>query len=213
MGGREGGKIAAGIAGALLLVAASNWMSGAIYKVNYLERPAYRISEAPAAPTVDLQALRRNWPQALGSPESRVQLLSYMRNMPREVAGPTPASLAVPAAAPEPPLDLATRMARADVMRGERSSRKCAACHTFETGGPNRVGPNLHGVVGRNIAASDGFSYSPVMIAAPGNWTAEELDSFLEKPAATMPGTRMGFIGLPNQQERADLIAYLGTLR
>jgi cytochrome c len=205
---REGGKIAAGVTAALLLVAISGWLGGLIYKVNYLDRPAYTISETPAL-TVDIGAVRRSWPQALGSDEERTRMLAYMRNMPKEIPGLVQTSVNVAPPAPEAPLDLATRMSRADLTRGERSSRKCAACHTFEAGGAARIGPPLHGVVGRNIASVGGFAYSPAMQGVPGTWTPEELDAFLEKPAGKVPGTIMGFVGIPNQQERADLIRYL----
>jgi cytochrome c len=103
-------------------------------------------------------------------------------------------------------------LASSDVKRGETAAKKCQACHTFEKGGPNRVGPNLWGVVGRNKASHAGFNYSAAMKAQKGNWTIEELNKFLHNPRADVPGTAMSFVGLPRGKERADVLAFLNTL-
>jgi len=100
----------------------------------------------------------------------------------------------------------------ASVERGENSGKKCLACHTFKKGEPNRVGPNLWGVVGRAHASVADFKYSPAMKAMTGNWSIAELNKFLSKPTGMVPGTSMTFIGLPRANERADVIAYLNTL-
>jgi len=114
-----------------------------------------------------------------------------------------------PAAAEEP---LPVRFASADVGRGENAAKKCAACHTFGKGEPNRVGPNLWGVVGRQKASAEGgFNYSAAMKAQKGNWTAEDLDRYLENPKAMVPGTNMTFAGIPRGKERADVITYLNS--
>jgi len=113
-----------------------------------------------------------------------------------------------PAAAEEP---LPVRFASADVGRGENAAKKCAACHTFGKGEPNRVGPNLWGVVGRQKASEAGFNYSAAMKAQKGNWTPEDLDVYLTNPKAMVPGTNMTFAGIPRGKERADLITYLNT--
>ena len=89
------------------------------------------------------------------------------------------------------------RFASADVGRGETSAKKCAACHTFDKGEPNRVGPNLWGVVGRPKASEAGFNYSAAMKAQKGNWTLDELDDYLANPKAMVPGTNMSFAGIP----------------
>jgi cytochrome c len=104
---------------------------------------------------------------------------------------------------------LPVRLASADVARGETSSKKCAACHTFGKGEPNRVGPNLWGVVGRQKASEAGFNYSAAMKAQKGNWTLEDLDKYLTNPRAVVPGTNMTFAGIPRGKERADLLAFL----
>jgi len=120
-----------------------------------------------------------------------------------------PGAPAAPAAQEVP---LAQRLANADVKRGETAVKKCQACHTFEKGGPNRVGPNLWGVLGRERASHAGFNYSAAMKAKGGTWTADDLDHFIHSPKGFIPGTTMGFAGVGRGTERADIIAYLNTL-
>ena len=102
-------------------------------------------------------------------------------------------------------------LASATVEKGEASAKKCAACHTFGKGEPNRVGPNLYGVVGRERASHAGVNYSAGMKAKPGKWTIEDLNAFLANPKGFIPGTSMTFAGLPRGSERADVIAYLNS--
>ena len=103
-------------------------------------------------------------------------------------------------------------LANADVGRGENSAKKCQACHTFTKGGRNMVGPNLWGVVGRKKGSHEGFSYSSGMQAKGGDWTYEDIDHMIFKPSAFIKGTKMAFVGLPKEPERADVIAYLRTM-
>ncbi len=105
-----------------------------------------------------------------------------------------------------------TLLASADPKKGETDAKKCQACHTLNKGGPNRVGPNLWGVVGRPRASEPGFNYSAAMKAKGGTWTFDELSKFLTNPRGYIPGTAMTFAGLPRGSERADVIAYLNTL-
>ncbi len=108
---------------------------------------------------------------------------------------------------------LPVRLAKASLQKGKAISKQCQACHTFEKGGPNRVGPNLWNVVdelrgtGRN-----GFNFSAAMKAKGGKWTFEELDKFLTDPRGYISGTAMTFAGIKNDQQRADVIDYLHTL-
>lgn len=119
---------------------------------------------------------------------------------------------AAAAAAPAPSEPIAVLLAKASTEKGEASAKKCAACHTFTKDGPNRVGPNLYGVVGRALASHAGFNYSAAMKAKGGEWTFDNLNHFLASPKGFIPGTAMGFAGLPRDSERADVIDYLRTL-
>ncbi|HZH29116.1 MAG TPA: cytochrome c family protein [Azospirillaceae bacterium] len=113
-------------------------------------------------------------------------------------------------AAPEP---IAPLLAAADAAAGQRGSRACAACHTFDKGGPSRVGPNLYDVVGRAHAGVAGFAYSDALKGKQAEpWDYEGLSAFLANPRAYAPGTKMNFAGIKSAQERANLIAWLRTL-
>jgi cytochrome c len=108
-----------------------------------------------------------------------------------------------------PPVE--TLLASATVEKGQAVAKQCAACHTFEKGGPNRVGPNLYGIVGANKAHLPNFNYSAAMKAKGGDWSLEELNKYLANPRGYVPGTNMTFAGLRDSQ-RADVIAYLNSL-
>ena len=108
--------------------------------------------------------------------------------------------------------DLATLLASADPAEGEKVFKKCKACHTAEQGGPNRVGPNLWGIVDRPKGGHEGFSYSDAITGLGGDWTYADLNAFLEKPKDYAPGTKMTFAGLKKPEDRAAVIAYLRTL-
>ncbi|MHA6287495.1 c-type cytochrome [Maricaulis sp. CAU 1757] len=110
------------------------------------------------------------------------------------------------------PVDYGLLLASADLGNGERAARRCAACHSFDEGGPNGVGPNLWNVVGSDIASGAGFAYSAALQGIEGNWTFEALDGFIENPSGWAPGTNMSFRGLGDQAMRIDLIAYLRSL-
>ena len=108
------------------------------------------------------------------------------------------------------PIEVLLASASAD--RGKQTARQCQACHTFEKGGPNRIGPNLWGVVDRPRASEAGFSYSDAMKKKGGKWTFDELNKFLTHPQGYIPGTHMTFAGLPRDSQRADVIDFLHTL-
>jgi cytochrome c len=114
------------------------------------------------------------------------------------------------AKAPEKPI--AELLAHADVTKGQATAKQCQACHTFEKGGPNRVGPNLWGIVGDERGKDrGGFNFSAAMKAKGGTWTFDELNKFLTDPRAYIPGTAMTFAGLSRDQQRADVIDFLRT--
>ncbi|MFG1477307.1 cytochrome c family protein [Xanthobacter sp. V4C-4] len=110
----------------------------------------------------------------------------------------------------EPPIE--ELFATASVEKGATVAKKCAACHNFAEGAGAKVGPDLYAVVGRDVASVDGFAYSAALKAKGGKWTPEALNAFLTNPKAAVPGTAMGFAGLPKGVDRANIIAYLNSL-
>jgi len=126
-----------------------------------------------------------------------------------EVAATEPAASGPAAKEPDEPIE--KLLASATVEKGANAAKKCAACHTFGKGEPNRVGPNLYGVVGRPKGTEAGFDYSAPMKSKGGNWSVDDLDKFLANPRGFVPGTKMSFAGLPRGSERADLIVFLNS--
>ncbi len=133
-------------------------------------------------------------------------------SFPVEVADTGGASDGDAGAVEEEGPSLAVLLASADIGKGERVARKCAACHTFEQGGANKVGPNLYGVIDRAKAQVAGFNYSNTLTTMGGVWDFATMDAFLEKPSRYAPGTSMSFAGLRKPGDRADMIAYLNSL-
>ncbi len=134
---------------------------------------------------------------------------------------PAPAAApatATPAAAPAGPdaAAIATAVAAlpapyngGDYEAGKRIAAQCRSCHTFEAGGPNRVGPNLHGVFGRRVASKEGFTYSPALLAQTFTWDPAQLDHWLSNPSGFVPGNRMAFAGVPADAQRKNVITFL----
>ena len=100
----------------------------------------------------------------------------------------------------------------ADIEAGKVAFKKCALCHTTESG-KNKIGPSLFGIVGRKSGSVDNFSYSEAMKSFDHTWDAETLDTYLADPRTVVPGTKMIFPGIKDKTEREDVIAYLETLK
>lgn len=126
----------------------------------------------------------------------------------------TAESGAAPAASePAQPVDIAPFLAKADAEAGKAKIKLCTACHTFDKGGKNGVGPNQWGLIGGHIAHKEDYKYSDAVLAMKGKqWTFQELSDFLANPKKHIPGNKMSFAGMKDPQDRANLLAYLNTL-
>ncbi|MCE2517799.1 MAG: cytochrome c family protein [Alphaproteobacteria bacterium] len=129
---------------------------------------------------------------------------------PIEVAETTSAT-----AAPEAPKGadpVLALLASADIAAGEKLGKKCAACHSFNDGGPAKVGPNLWNIVNAPAARDGGFKYSTAMAEMGGEWSYGNLNQFLYKPKQWLKGTKMNYAGIKKANDRADVIAWLRSL-
>lgn len=95
-----------------------------------------------------------------------------------------------------------------DAAKGKKVYNKCKACHSLDAG-KNKIGPSLHGVIGRKAGAVDGFKYSSALMDSGIVWTEDQLSAYLEKPKEFIPGNKMAFAGLKKEDQRADVIAYI----
>ena len=108
-------------------------------------------------------------------------------------------------------VDIAALMALGDVASGEKIFKKCAACHSINKGGKHKIGPALYNVVGRKVGGAEDYKYSKALIAYEKEWTFEELNGFLIKPAKHIKGTKMAYAGLRKEADRASVIKYLNA--
>ena len=106
-------------------------------------------------------------------------------------------------------VDIASLMAMGDLATGEKVFKKCAACHSILKGGKNKIGPALYNVVGRQVGAINKYKYSKALASYGKEWTFEELNGFLIKPAKYIKGTKMAYAGLRKEKDRASVIMYL----
>lgn len=127
---------------------------------------------------------------------------------PKAAAPATAEGQAAEAAKPAGP-DVIALVVAGDPTKGEAAAAVCKVCHSVDKGAPSPIGPNLYGVVGRDIASVEGFNYSPALKAKEGDWTFEEIDAFVHKPMEFAPGTLMAFPGLPDPKQRGDVLAFL----
>ena len=106
-------------------------------------------------------------------------------------------------------IDISALMAMGDIATGEKVFKKCAACHSIVKGGKNNIGPALYNVVGRQVGSIDNYKYSKALSEYDKQWTFEELNGYLIKPAKWIKGTKMAFAGLRKEKDRASVILYL----
>jgi cytochrome c len=196
----------AAVSAAILVAGGSYWFAGQVMKPPYPEARAYTVE---GVPPVDLAGLQRSWPSGLRRPGEPTELRGYMGSIEKAVL---PIGAGTGPVAPAAPADLGTLLAAADPARGKGTAGVCGSCHTFDPGGANRVGPNLWAVVGRPVGSHSGFAYSPAVAGHGGAWDYAALDHYLAAPAKAIPGNKMAFNGIRNPRDRANLLAYLGTL-
>ena len=124
------------------------------------------------------------------------------------------ASAAAPAQAAAKVEPIEPAMAKADPKHGEQVAKVCLQCHTFDKGGANKIGPNLYGIMEENIAAVPNYQFSQALLAHKSEkWDPDKLNVWLYKPQDFAKGTKMTFPGLPKVQDRADVVAYLESLK
>ena len=131
---------------------------------------------------------------------------------PGAEAGAKPAAPAPQAAATVEPIEPV--MAKADPKHGEQVAKVCLQCHSFDKGGPNKIGPALYGIMEENIAAVPNYQFSQALLAHKDEkWDQDKLNVWLYRPQDFAKGTKMTFPGLPKVQDRADVVAYLESLK
>jgi len=106
-------------------------------------------------------------------------------------------------------IDITAIMTLGDVVSGKKIFKKCAACHSINKGGKNKIGPALYNVVGRTVGGVDNYKYSKALASYGKEWTFEELNGFLTKPSSYLKGTKMSYAGLRKEKDRASIIKYL----
>lgn len=196
------------VVGSLALIGGMNWFVAKLYRDDHPGRMGYLPDQS--IPPIDLAAAQRGWPANLSDAAERNRLVTYLHDTKGTV--PTPTAEMAGASQAEQPPDLGTLLDNAVMSEGQSKARACISCHDFTSGGPDRIGPNLWGVVGRDIASKPGFSYSSALTQIPGAWTYEMLFNYLASPARSVPGTKMTFAGMRRAEDRAAVIKYLATL-
>jgi cytochrome c len=124
----------------------------------------------------------------------------------------TPGGAGQPAAEAFSFAKVAGLLGKANADGGKDTFKQCASCHTPEKGGANKQGPNLYGIVGRDVGKASGFTFSPALVEKGGKWTWELLTAYLHNPREAIPNNKMSFAGIKDEAEMADLLAYMRTL-
>jgi cytochrome c len=162
---------------------------------------------APLPDQAAIDAAKKEYEEAKAKPAAAQPAAAKPAAAAQPAAGATQTAAAAAAA----PID--ERLAKADLAAGQKAAQKCAACHSFDKGGPNKIGPNQWDIVGGPHAHKADYSYSKAMAALHDKpWTYEAIDQFLAGPQAAVPGTKMTFAGIKKPEERADVILYLRSL-
>jgi cytochrome c len=142
----------------------------------------------------------------------RLEKAAYLP--PGAEEGAAAAAPAATAGAPAAPDPIGPFLQKADEKHGEQVAKVCLQCHTFAKGEPNKIGPNLFGVLDENIASVPGYTFSSALSADKDKkWDPDELNIWLFHPQDFAKGTKMTFVGLPKEQDRADVIKYLESLK
>ncbi len=196
-------KLVGGVCGALLIFLFVNWAAESIYGLGDAGQEEGRVLAYSVAGA-----------EAEGAAEAGAEAAPEAGAEAGAEAAPEAGAEAAPEGAPETGAEpsFAEVFATADAAAGEKVFGKCKACHKID--GTKATGPHLNGVVGRNHGAIDGFKYSDAMLALKDEvWTQDALDTFLKNPKAAIPGTKMAFAGLTKPEDRANVVAYLATLK
>ena len=138
--------------------------------------------------------------------------LSYGDLGTTELASTSDAPLASVVVPEKPKLTFEELLAIASIEDGKKVSSKCTACHGFNSGGGNRIGPNLWGILGKAKAEASGFKYSDSLMGLGGTWSIEDMNLWLKSPKKYAPGNSMAFVGLRKDKDRANLLAYLNSM-
>jgi cytochrome c len=149
----------------------------------------------------------------LPMPQAAAPAAAPAAGAPAAGAAPAGASAGAPAPAAFNPADVAQAATTANAQAGAAIFKKCQACHSGEKDGPNKVGPNLWGVVGRPKGSHEGFNYSDAMKKKGGDWSLVDIATFVHNPKEFVPGTKMLFPGIADPNDLADVLAYLNTLK
>jgi cytochrome c2 len=187
---------------ALAILFGSHFLGEVLFSIGSLEKPAY-VTEVPSGgdkPEEDVGA-------ASGDAKPTGNTVENETPDPDEDTKPRRDTLESETA------DNATAfLGSASPIKGAKLFKKCKSCHTTKKGGKNTIGPNLWDVVGRKIAGSKGFKYSEALKGKGGDWSFAALDAFLANPKSYAKGTKMSFRGVRKNEDRADLLVYLGSL-
>ena len=198
-------KILCAVMVAIIIAMISNFATDLAYAPQELEQNVYVIAAAEAGEPEEAA-------ETAETSETSETSETAETAEPSETTEPSEPSETAQPAEPETSPVVAL-IAAADLGAGKKAAKKCTACHSLTEDGANKIGPRLWDIVGQPIAAVEGFSYSKALKARAGEaWSYENLDAFLAKPKAWVPGTKMSFGGLKKPEQRAALIAYLRGL-